>query len=384
MPAGSTGKSDFVLAALFNTNQPHSDAEIEGYHEVRYRQIRSEGGVIEARIEPLQLCPGSYYLSAGILPNRPAESRFYEYRHMAIKFVVQRTGFPEPSIFYPIVDWSHAAAGREDDLITHAKQRSMAEPDQEKAEALSAEVFEDKMKRVMSLLELPQLLKDKLLAIETRLAAVEAGVPSPQEREAAIRATALLAAGWLAQSNLSNESPAPAEHGDIALTGPSVRDAEEKLAALEPNVYPIWKKLHENEEAYYVGDVEHSCSHWDRQIRPPVRRLRQPVRARAPLGYRLRHRRAPGLLGALSCEPHQRIGPAALAGSRRLPVCARLQRIPAVEGRDVPSCRLGHLARSRVVARGVAGGGATGPKTGGRVSRLAGIHTWLQALRSTR
>ena len=67
----------------------------------------------------------------------------------------------------------------------------------------------------------------------------------------------------MAQSNLSKEGPPPPEHGDIALTGPSVRKAEEKLASLEPTVFPIWKKLHENEEACYVGDVEHSCSHWD-------------------------------------------------------------------------------------------------------------------------
>ena len=101
---------DFVNAALFNTNQPHSDVELEHYQKVPYRQISHRNGIIEARIEPLQLCPGSYFLSVGLLPNRPGENQFYEYRHLAIKFVVQRSGFPEASIFYPLVQWKHIEA----------------------------------------------------------------------------------------------------------------------------------------------------------------------------------------------------------------------------------------------------------------------------------
>lgn len=107
-------ETDFVLAALFNTTQPHSDAEIDYYDNVPHRQVAYRQGIIEARIEPLQLCPGSYFLSLGILPNRPGENEFYEYRHLFLKFVVERAGFPEPSIFYPIVKWSHAPAIEQD------------------------------------------------------------------------------------------------------------------------------------------------------------------------------------------------------------------------------------------------------------------------------
>ena len=103
-------ESDFVLAALFNTNQPHSDEEVQIYQEVSHRQHSFSEGVIEGRIEPLQLCPGTYYLSFGILPNRPAEPEFYEYRHLAIKFVVERSGFAEQSVFYPMVEWRHMSA----------------------------------------------------------------------------------------------------------------------------------------------------------------------------------------------------------------------------------------------------------------------------------
>ena len=103
-------ESDFVKAALFNTNQPHSDAEMERYHNVPYRQVSYREGIIEALIEPLQFCPDTYFLSVGLLPNRPGESQFYELRHLTIRFVVERAGYPEASIFYPRVQWKHVEA----------------------------------------------------------------------------------------------------------------------------------------------------------------------------------------------------------------------------------------------------------------------------------
>lgn len=103
-------EADFVRAALFNTTQPHSDNDMERYEEAPYRSVSFSEGVIEAQIKPLQLCPGIYYLSLGILPNRPGESEFYEYRHLAFKFSVERSGYPESSIFYPLVQWTHTEA----------------------------------------------------------------------------------------------------------------------------------------------------------------------------------------------------------------------------------------------------------------------------------
>lgn len=100
-------EEDFVRAISLNTSNPHSDHEMLNYHEAGYRNVRYSKGMIEAVISPLQLCPGSYFLSAGLLANRPGETNFYEYRHLSIKLIVERSGYPESCIFYPLVTWKH-------------------------------------------------------------------------------------------------------------------------------------------------------------------------------------------------------------------------------------------------------------------------------------
>jgi ABC-type polysaccharide/polyol phosphate transport system ATPase subunit len=102
-----TSVPDHQAVMYFNTNYPHSDAEMLRYGELPFRQYRGRTGVIEAKLPCVQLRPGEYRVSLGILPNRQDLHEFYEYRHMAYRIVVLPNGFPEPSVFYALVEWEH-------------------------------------------------------------------------------------------------------------------------------------------------------------------------------------------------------------------------------------------------------------------------------------
>jgi ABC-type polysaccharide/polyol phosphate transport system ATPase subunit len=99
--------TDFEAVMYFNTNYPHSDDEIRDYFEAPFRKERHRAGRIVGRIDPIQLRPDKYYVSLGILPNRPGPHEFYEYHHCERQFTVLANGFEEPSVFYPMVSWSH-------------------------------------------------------------------------------------------------------------------------------------------------------------------------------------------------------------------------------------------------------------------------------------
>ena len=78
----------------------------EAYDEAPYRLRASRTGVIEGRIDPLQLQPGEYVLSVGLLPNIPEQWSFYEYHHLA--YEVRVTGSATTrGIFEPQVTWRH-------------------------------------------------------------------------------------------------------------------------------------------------------------------------------------------------------------------------------------------------------------------------------------
>jgi len=99
--------SDFEAVMYFNTNYPHSDNELQRYFDADYRKYVGRSGIIEARIEPLQLRAGEYYVSLGILPNHPGQHEFYEYLHCEYRISVIGNGFDEPSVFYPMVSWTN-------------------------------------------------------------------------------------------------------------------------------------------------------------------------------------------------------------------------------------------------------------------------------------
>ncbi len=105
--------SDFEAVMYFNTVYPHSDKELVEYDSMPYRQFKGRQGVIEARIEPLQLTAGEYYVSLGILPNAATSYQFYEYMHCHFRITILSNGFNEPSVFYPIVSWSNGPVGQE-------------------------------------------------------------------------------------------------------------------------------------------------------------------------------------------------------------------------------------------------------------------------------
>ncbi len=83
----------------FNTNYPHSDAEMLEYDRQPFRQYRGRTGVIEARIPYLQLKAGQYLLSLGLLPNSKDVHQFYEYRHLMYRIDVLPNGYPSRAFF---------------------------------------------------------------------------------------------------------------------------------------------------------------------------------------------------------------------------------------------------------------------------------------------
>jgi hypothetical protein len=105
-----TSTPDHQAVMYFNTNYPHSDEEIARYDATPFRRYRGRRGVIEARIPAVQLKAGEYLVSLGILPNLQDFHQFYEYRHLAYRVAVLANGYPEPSVFYAHVEWSHDAS----------------------------------------------------------------------------------------------------------------------------------------------------------------------------------------------------------------------------------------------------------------------------------
>jgi ABC-type polysaccharide/polyol phosphate transport system ATPase subunit len=102
--------SDFEAVMYFNSNYPHSDDEARAYFEVAHRKYVGRRGTIEAAINPLQLKAGEYYVSLGILPNRPDAHEFYAYLHCHFRVHILPNGFDEPSVFYPMVSWTNISS----------------------------------------------------------------------------------------------------------------------------------------------------------------------------------------------------------------------------------------------------------------------------------
>jgi lipopolysaccharide transport system ATP-binding protein len=98
---------DLVLISQFSTA---SDSGIEFDKECDGDFHRTSGtsGTIRASIKSLQMLNGDYVLSAGLLPNRPGTSDFYEYHHRTYFFKVIGCGYPSGAVFYPHVEWSHS------------------------------------------------------------------------------------------------------------------------------------------------------------------------------------------------------------------------------------------------------------------------------------
>ena len=107
LAVGVVSADERQAVMYLNTNYPHSDEEAERYFDAPFRKFKGRRGVVEARIPYVQLKPGNYVVSLGILPNAPDFHQFYEYHHLAYRIAVARNGYPEPSVFYAMVDWTN-------------------------------------------------------------------------------------------------------------------------------------------------------------------------------------------------------------------------------------------------------------------------------------
>jgi hypothetical protein len=103
--AAFTRMGDMEPIMYFNTNYPHSDEEIQHYDDVEFRQYIGRLGSAEAYIPQLQLRPGTYLLTVGILPNRPTHHEFYELHYLRYPITVR--GQDIPAIFWPQVTFTH-------------------------------------------------------------------------------------------------------------------------------------------------------------------------------------------------------------------------------------------------------------------------------------
>jgi hypothetical protein len=104
--AAFTRIGDMEPIMYFNTNYPHSDEEIQHYDEVEFRRYMGRFGRVEARIPQLQVRPGAYLLTVGILPNQATHHEFYELHYLHYPITVN--GQDIPAIFSPQVNFTHS------------------------------------------------------------------------------------------------------------------------------------------------------------------------------------------------------------------------------------------------------------------------------------
>jgi hypothetical protein len=99
-------EADMVLATNFSTCNVTDDTELSDYYQPEFRRTKAAPqGYIEAVLKPLQLLPGRYLISLGLIQNIPLALEFYEYRHRAYRLTIARSGAPKSALFEPMVEW---------------------------------------------------------------------------------------------------------------------------------------------------------------------------------------------------------------------------------------------------------------------------------------
>ena len=100
---------DKLLMAQISSSNPPDDEGGRDYERAPYRAKPGRSGVIEAHFSHCQLLSGEYLVSIGILPNVIGVVDFNEYHHQRYRLRVLRNGYPSGAMFYPEVEWRHAA-----------------------------------------------------------------------------------------------------------------------------------------------------------------------------------------------------------------------------------------------------------------------------------
>ena len=113
-----TYEATMEQAMYFNTNYPHTDAELGSYFEAKFRKFRGRYGVVEGTIDKLQLKPADYFLSIGILANRPGPHEFYELHYLDYRIRVESDAPDFPALFYANVDFLHGPLEEAETSVT--------------------------------------------------------------------------------------------------------------------------------------------------------------------------------------------------------------------------------------------------------------------------
>jgi ABC-type polysaccharide/polyol phosphate transport system ATPase subunit/2-polyprenyl-3-methyl-5-hydroxy-6-metoxy-1,4-benzoquinol methylase len=99
-------QGDLMCVMQCTTTTP-PDGDLAAWLASRSRRPPGRSGSIQCEISPLQLAPGGYLLSVGILPDLPQSWAFYEYHHFAYEITVVSVA-PCGGLVHPLVRWAHA------------------------------------------------------------------------------------------------------------------------------------------------------------------------------------------------------------------------------------------------------------------------------------
>jgi ABC-type polysaccharide/polyol phosphate transport system ATPase subunit/SAM-dependent methyltransferase len=85
--------------------EPHED--LKSYTQAPHRLPPAEQGTMEVTLNPLQLQPGEYLLSVGLLANIPCNWEFYEYHHFGYEIRVSNPSDTFGALTYARAKWRH-------------------------------------------------------------------------------------------------------------------------------------------------------------------------------------------------------------------------------------------------------------------------------------
>jgi ABC-type polysaccharide/polyol phosphate transport system ATPase subunit/SAM-dependent methyltransferase len=100
-------KSDLLPVSQCYTQNLGPGETQANYTRAAHRRRPGKTGVMEARLSPLQLQPGDYLLSIGLLANTPCNWEFYEYHHFGYEVTVTSPGDQFGALVYARVAWRH-------------------------------------------------------------------------------------------------------------------------------------------------------------------------------------------------------------------------------------------------------------------------------------